>query len=57
MATVWGADRIGMSDTLGALKPGMAADMIAVDADPLTDVTTLERVRFVAKGGKIYLKP
>jgi imidazolonepropionase-like amidohydrolase len=35
----------------------MAADMIAVDGDPLADVTTLERVKFVAKGGKVYLKP
>jgi imidazolonepropionase-like amidohydrolase len=57
MATVWGADRIGMSDTLGALKPGMAADVIAVDGDPLADITALEHVKFVAKGGRIYLKP
>jgi len=57
MATVWAADRIGMSDTLGALKPGMAADLIAVDGDPLVDVTTLEQVKFVAKGGRIYLQP
>jgi len=57
MATVWGAERIGMSDTLGALEPGMAADIIAVDGDPLEDVTSLEHVKFVAKGGRIYLKP
>jgi len=57
MATVWAADRIGMGDQLGALKPGMAADLIAVDGDPLVDVTTLEHVKFVARDGRVFLQP
>jgi imidazolonepropionase-like amidohydrolase len=40
----------------GSLAFGIA-DVIAVEGDPLADVTSLERVKFVAKGGKIYLPP
>jgi imidazolonepropionase-like amidohydrolase len=54
MATVWGADRVGMANTIGALRPGMEADLIAVKGDPLADVSVLEDVRFVMKGGTIY---
>lgn len=39
---------------VGRLAPGLYADLIAVDSDPLDDVTVLERVRFVMKGGKVY---
>ncbi|HEY2048951.1 MAG TPA: amidohydrolase family protein [Caulobacteraceae bacterium] len=39
---------------LGEIAPGAYADIIAVDADPTTDVTTLEHVKFVMKGGVIY---
>jgi imidazolonepropionase-like amidohydrolase len=42
---------------VGALAPGLFADLIAVDGDPLADVASLERVRFVMKGGKIYKDP
>ncbi|HET9210321.1 MAG TPA: amidohydrolase family protein [Thermoanaerobaculia bacterium] len=53
MATVNAADLIGWSDRVGTLTPGHYADLIAVDGDPLTDVTELERVRFVMKGGVV----
>ena len=53
-ATVNDADLLGWSDKIGALEPGHYADIIAVDGDPLQDVTTLERVRFVMKGGEVY---
>jgi len=36
------------------LEPGAWADIVAVDGDPLKDVTTLERVKFVMKGGVVY---
>ncbi len=53
MATTSAADLIGWSDRVGTLTPGHYADLIAVDGDPLTDVTELERVRFVMKGGVV----
>jgi imidazolonepropionase-like amidohydrolase len=52
-ATVNAADLLGWSGKVGSLEPGAWADIIAVDADPLKDVTTLERVKFVMKGGEI----
>jgi imidazolonepropionase-like amidohydrolase len=39
---------------IGSLAPGMEADLIAVDGDPVTDITALQRVVFVMKGGKVY---
>jgi imidazolonepropionase-like amidohydrolase len=53
-ATVNAADMLGWSDDVGAVTPGLYADLIAVAGDPLDDVTELERVRFVMKGGEIY---
>src|SRR6266853_1986299 len=52
-ATVNAADLLGWSDKIGAVEPGKWADIIAVDGDPLQDVTTLERVKFVMKGGEV----
>ncbi|HEU5260948.1 MAG TPA: amidohydrolase family protein [Gemmatimonadales bacterium] len=42
---------------LGVIAPGMSADVVAVAGDPLTDITELQRVRFVMKGGTVYLSP
>ncbi len=52
-ATVNAAELMGWGDRVGALEPGKFADLIAVPGDPLTDITALERVRFVMKGGKV----
>ena len=52
-ATINAADLLGWSDKIGAVEPGKWADIIAVDGDPLQDVTTLERVKFVMKGGEV----
>jgi imidazolonepropionase-like amidohydrolase len=52
-ATVNAADLLGWSDKVGSLKPGYYADMVAVDGDPLADVSLLEHVAFVMKGGRV----
>jgi imidazolonepropionase-like amidohydrolase len=52
-ATVNAADLLGVSQEVGTLEPGKAADIIAVSGDPLRDVTTLKSVRFVMKGGVV----
>jgi imidazolonepropionase-like amidohydrolase len=52
-ATINAADLLGWSDKIGALEPGKWGDIIAVDGDPLQDVTTLEHVKFVMKGGEV----
>ena len=53
-ATVNAADLLGWSDRVGSLDAGKFADVIAVDGDPTQDVRTLEKVRFVMKGGTVY---
>jgi len=52
-ATIHGADLLGWSSKIGTLEAGKWADLIAVEGDPLKDVTTLERVKFVMKGGEV----
>lgn len=52
-ATVWGAAHSRLAAEIGSLMPGKAADLIAVKGDPLRDITELERVSFVMKGGAI----
>lgn len=52
-ATVNAADLIGWGDKVGALEKGKYADVVAVEGDPLADVRTLEKVKFVMKGGKV----
>ncbi len=51
-----GAKLLGWQNQIGALKPGYWADVVAVPGDPLNDISVLERVSFVMKGGVIYRK-
>jgi imidazolonepropionase-like amidohydrolase len=53
-ATVNASDLLGWKDKVGALEPGKWADIAAVDGDPTKDVTILEHVKFVMKGGVVY---
>jgi imidazolonepropionase-like amidohydrolase len=52
-ATIHAAEMLGWHDRVGALEPGRFADLIAVSGDPIADITELERVRFVMKGGEV----
>ena len=52
-ATINAADLLGWSGKVGTLDPGAWADIVAVEGDPVKDVTTLERVKFVMKGGEV----
>jgi imidazolonepropionase-like amidohydrolase len=52
-ATIKAAELMSWSDRVGTIEPGKFADLIAVDGDPLADVTQLEHVKFVMKGGTI----
>ena len=51
--TVNAADLLGWSGKVGTLEPGAWADIVAVDGDPLKDITTLQRMKFVMKGGEV----
>lgn len=53
-ATSLAAEAIGLGARIGSIAAGMEADIIAVDGDPLTDITAVRRVVFVMKGGKVY---
>jgi imidazolonepropionase-like amidohydrolase len=53
-ATINAADLIGLKTKVGSIAAGKYADIIAVEGNPLDDITTLERVKFVMKGGLVY---
>jgi imidazolonepropionase-like amidohydrolase len=53
-ATSISAESLGLKGKIGAIVPGMEADIIAMDGDPLRDVTAARRVVFVMKGGKVF---
>jgi imidazolonepropionase-like amidohydrolase len=48
------AEAMGMADQIGSIAPGLQADIIALDGDPLKDITAVRRVVFVMKGGVVY---
>ena len=53
-ATVVAAELLERSADFGAIAPGLFADIVAVNGDPFRDISELERVRFVMKGGEVY---
>ena len=53
-ATSMAAKSLGLGKTIGTLAAGYEADLVALDGDPLTDITAVTRVAFVMKGGKVY---
>src|SRR5438132_4238114 len=49
-----GAEAMGLANQIGSISPGLQADIIALDGDPLKDITAVRRVAFVMKGGVVY---
>src|SRR5689334_8752020 len=48
------AQAMGLGNQIGSIAPGMQADIIALDGDPLKEITAVRRVVFVMKGGVVY---
>jgi imidazolonepropionase-like amidohydrolase len=55
-ATGLAAEAVGMDDHIGTLAPGKLADMVVVDGDPLTDITAMQRIHTVVKGGEVLVR-
>jgi imidazolonepropionase-like amidohydrolase len=53
-ASSLGAEAMGLADQIGSIAPGLEADIIAVQGDPLKDITAMRRVDFVMKAGAVY---
>jgi imidazolonepropionase-like amidohydrolase len=56
-ATSSAAELLGMQDKVGTIEAGKFADIVAVPGDPMADVSVLEKVNFVMKGGVVYKRP
>jgi len=56
-ATSTAARVLHMEKEIGAVKPGLYADLVAFDGDPTKDVAALRRVKFVMKNGTVYRQP
>jgi imidazolonepropionase-like amidohydrolase len=55
-ATGLAAEALGMADCIGTLQPGKLADLVLVDGDPLRDITALQRIHTVVKGGEVVVR-
>src|SRR5258707_3320224 len=53
-ATANAAELLGMQNDVGSIAPGKYADLVAVKGDPLSDITLLQKIDFVMKGGEVF---
>lgn len=53
--TINAARLLGWQDKVGSIEPNKLADLIAVEGDPATDINSIDRIRFVMKGGDVVL--
>ena len=53
-ATSRAAQSIGLGSKIGVIAPGMEADLVATEGNPIDDITNVRKVIFVMKGGKVY---
>jgi imidazolonepropionase-like amidohydrolase len=51
--TINAAEMLGWQDRIGVIEPGKLADLVAVAGDPVADITQLEHILFVMKGGQV----
>ena len=54
VATILGAESIGLSDDLGSVAPGKLADLVVLEGNPLDDIRETSRIRYVMKNGRLY---
>jgi imidazolonepropionase-like amidohydrolase len=55
-ATSLAAESLGLEKQIGAIQPGIAADLVATEGNPLDDIANVRKVAFVMKAGKVHLK-